>query len=316
LGTFTAMDYRVIIQKTAALTGHSGSVYALAVSGASSFFSGSGDKIVAEWDLNNPGEGRLMAKIPEIIYSLFTDLENDRLLVGQATGGIHVISLSERNEIRLLQYHTAPVFHLDISKEHNLLFSLAGDGKLGVMNSHNLALKAVLTVGIGKLRTCSVNVAETLLAVGSADGSITVFSLPDLQPVKQWQAHQPGFSVNALTFSPDGTLLLSGSRDAHLNIFTVADDFHLQQSIPAHNYAIYSIVYSPDQKLLATGSRDKTIKIWDPKSFEVLHRIDNEKNEGHKNSVNKIMWHPGTGHLISASDDRAILVWDIQIKQP
>jgi WD repeat-containing protein 61 len=243
---------------------------------------------------------------------LYTDFENDRLLVGQALGGIHVISLSERNEIRLLQYHTAPIFHIGVSNKHKLLFSLSGDGKLGILDATSLALNGILTIGEGKLRTAAVNDEETLLAIGSADGAVSVFSLPDLKPVKHFQAHKEGFSVNAVTFSPDGRLLLSGSRDAHMNVFAVADDFKLQQSIPAHNYAIYSIAYSPDKSLLATGSRDKTIKIWNPETFEVLHRIDNQKSEGHKNSVNKIIWH-NSGHLISASDDRTIMIWSIEM---
>jgi len=307
------MKMSVSVKKVATLTGHSSSIYALSASGPNTFFSGSGDKIVAEWDLQNPGEGVLLAKIPEIVYSLFTDLKNDRLLVGQAHGGIHVISLSERNELRLLQNHSAPIFHIGSSPKHNLLFSLAGDGKLGILDSNTLGLNAQLIIGDGKLRTSAVNADETLLAIGSADGYITVFSLPELAPVKRWQAHQEGFSVNALVFSPDGKLLLSGSRDALLNVFAVADDFNLVQSIPAHNYAIYSIAYSPDNKLLATGSRDKTIKIWNPETFEFLHRIDNEKEEGHKNSVNKIIWHNQSGHLISGSDDRAIMIWRIEM---
>ncbi len=299
------------ISKIATLTGHAGSVYALDTSGPASFFSGSGDKVVAEWNLLEPGEGKLIAKIPEIVYSLFTDFNNNRLLIGQAAGGIHVVSLADRTEIRLLQYHSAPVFHIGVSHKHHLLFSLTGEGQLGILDLNSLELKGLITIGKGKLRACAVNADETLVAIGAGDGGINVFSLPDMRPVKHWQAHQEGFSVNALAFSPDGKKLLSGSRDAHMNVFDVEDDFALLQSIAAHNYAIYSIVFNRDNSLLATGSRDKTIKIWNPDTFEFLQRIDLEKNEGHKNSVNKIIWHPETGYLISAGDDRTIMVWEI-----
>ncbi len=299
------------VLKIATLSGHSGSVYTLDATLSSSIFSGSGDKIVAEWDLLHPGEGKLLARIPEIVYSLFNDIKHNRLLVGQAAGGIHVINLADRSETRLLQYHSAPVFHIGTSNKHQLLFSLTGDGQLGIIDRNSLELKGLINIGTGKLRACAVNADETLLAIGAGDGGINIFSLPDMRPVKHWQAHQVGFSVNALTFDPDGKQLLSGSRDAHMNIFDVENDFELIQSIAAHNYAIYSIVFSPDNKLLATGSRDKTIKLWNPHTFEFLQRIDHEKNEGHKNSVNKIIWHHETGYLISAGDDRTIMVWKI-----
>jgi len=65
-------------------------------------------------------------------------------------------------------------------------------------------------------------------------------------------------------YSPDGKFLLTGGRDAHLNIWQT-DSYELIKSIPAHNWAIYDIVFNPDTTLFATASRDKTIKIWDAK---------------------------------------------------
>ena len=124
-----------------------------------------------------------------------------------------------------------------------------------------------------------------------------------------FSAHQ--FSANVATYSPDGTLLLSGGRDAHLNIWD-AKSYTLIKSIPAHNFAIYDIVFSPDAKLFATASRDKTIKIWDAETFELLVRIDKEKWDGHLNSVNKLLWSSYNNYLISTGDDRSIMVWDVK----
>ncbi|MBL0340625.1 MAG: WD40 repeat domain-containing protein [Bacteroidetes bacterium] len=307
------MIKKLKIAKIASLTGHTGSVYSLEETGHSNtFYSGSSDKVVAQWDVDSPGDGTLLARSSDIIYSLKFVEERGILLVGQSGGGIHVVNLETRTEERLLQYHHAAVFDLAFSFKHGLLFSLSGNGELGMLNAIDFSLENKLILGKGKLRSVALNHDETVLAIGAADGSIFTFSLPGMQPLKHFQAHQIGFSVNALCFSPDGNYLLSGSRDAHLNIFEVKNDFHLFKSVPAHNYAIYSIAYSPDKKYFATGSRDKTIKIWDANSFDVLVRIDKTNNDGHVNSVNKILWHKNSGHLISASDDRSVMVWNIE----
>ena len=314
------MTFLIDVKKLATLAGHTGSIYSLAYSGHRKLLSGSGDGLVVSWDIDRPDEGEIVARIQGIIYSMIV-MEN-KLLVGQALGGLHVINLTNRVEERLLQYHNSGIFNILYVPQHQLIFSLAGDGMMGILDAGSLTLKHILKLGTGKLRSAAVNPEHNLLAVGASDGSIYTFSLPDLKLVKHWQAHQQGFSVNAVQFSPDGKFLLSGSRDAHLNVFDVKNDFNLSHSIAAHNYAIYSIEYSPDEKLFATGSRDKTVKIWEAETFEVLHRIDKEKNDGHVNSVNKIIWMDQSdprfqipsskGSLLAtAGDDRSVMIWEI-----
>jgi len=131
----------------------------------------------------------------------------------------------------------------------------------------------------------------------------------NLEIIHQWQAHE--MSVNALCFHPNGISLLSGSKDAHLKSWDIQEDFRLLVSIPAHNYAIYSIVFHPNKQLFATGSRDKTIKIWDANSCEFILRIETAQFQGHINSVNSLYWSKFNNYLISGSDDRSVMVWEI-----
>ena len=297
-------------KKITHLTGHSGAVYALESSlEENKFFSGSSDRIVAEWDLTTSDNGQLLAQIPEIIYSLKLIPQKKILLVGQSTGGIHIIDLLIRKETRLLKYHNNAVFDLNFSVVHSLLFSLGGDGTFSISRLDDFSLVKTIKLADEKLRSIAIHPEQNELVIGCGDGSICVFKLPSLELKKRWLAHQEKFSVNAVQYSPDGNYLLSGSRDAHLNIFDVKNDYMLMTSIPAHNYAIYSIVFSPDKKYFATASRDKTVKIWDAENFRVLVRLDKEKYEGHLNSVNILLWQ--NDFLISGSDDRSIITLKI-----
>jgi WD repeat-containing protein 61 len=305
------MNSNAKVKQLARLTGHSGSVYSLCIGfKPNHFISGGSDRVVAEWDLANPLEGKMIAGSNEVVYSLFNDEKMQRLFIGQAAGGIHVINFNDNKEERLLQYHSTSVFHINCSLKHNLLFSLSGDGDVAVIDRSSLALIKKLHLLDGKLRTAAMNTAETEIAIGAADGCIYLFSLPEMSPIKKWQAHTEAFSVNAIAYSHDGKHLLSGSRDAHLNIFDIHNDHNLFKSIPAHNYAIYAIAYSPDRSLIATASRDKTVKLWDAENFNVLQRLDKESMNGHANSVNHLLWM--NDKLITTGDDRSIIIWEVE----
>lgn len=299
------------IKKVAQFTGHSSAIYALENSPeGNKNFSGGGDKIIAEWDLAKPDEGNLLANIPHIIYSLKLISQNKMLLAGQSAGGIHVIDLVTRKEIRLLQYHTSGVFDLALSEKHDLLFSVSGEGNFCISKLSDFLLIKTIKLADEKLRSISVHPSQNEIAVGCGDGSICVYELPLLEIKKRWMAHQEKFSVNTVCYSPDGNLLFSGSRDAHLNVFDLKNNYALIKSIPAHNYAIYSIVFNDDGNFFATASRDKTIKIWNAATLEVLARLDKEKSDGHANSVNKLL--RKNNFLISCSDDRSIIVWEVK----
>lgn len=297
------------------LTGHSGAVYTLAaLHNQPKVVSAGSDRMVALWDTGGNESGVQLVAANNVVYSLFHQKENNFLLAGQSAGGIHVIDLNENREIRLLQYHNAPVFVIAVSYKHNLLFSGDGSGTIHVSQLSDYAPRTKFNIGTGKVRAIVVDDQNDRLIAGSADGSIYVISLPDLKPLNNFEAHQKGFSVNALCLLPGTDLLLSGSRDAHLNVYDVKNNFRLLQSIPAHNYAIYTIAVHPNGNYFATASRDKTVKIWNADTMEVIERIDKEQYNGHTASVNKLVWHDD-GKLITASDDRSVMIWQLEMAE-
>ena len=301
-------------KKIAELTGHNGAIYALERSETDDcFYSGSSDKIIAKWNLDTLSPEKFAAQLPGIIYTICYIADKNILLAGTSEGKIHVIDLIERKEIKILQNHTQPIFDIKhysptqpITHSTNYpILSAGGDGNLTVISSQDFSTVKIIKLCSEKLR--AIDIYENTAAIACGDGMIRIIDLKELKTINEFPAHTG--SVYAVKFSPDGKYLLSGGKDAHLKTWKMEDGrWEMDRSIPGHNYAIYSIVFSPDGKHLATASRDKTIKIWDANTCVVLTRINKENSDGHINSVNKLMWDK---YLISAGDDRKVILWEI-----
>ncbi|KAJ1484583.1 WD40-repeat-containing domain protein [Baffinella frigidus] len=68
--------------------------------------------------------------------------------------------------------------------------------------------------------------------------------------------------VDEVTFSPDGTRVVSASRDNTVKIWDVATGAEVC-TMTGHSDNVLSIAFSPDGKRVVSGSKDNRVKLWD-----------------------------------------------------
>ena len=112
-------------------------------------------------------------------------------------------------------------------------------------------------------------------------------------------------SVRCAVFSPDGSLIASGSEDHTVRIWDSATG---KQSavLRSHDDTVFGVAFSPDGRLVASGSGDHTIKVWD-----VSGREETVTLRGHSEDVLAVAFSPDGQQLVSGSGDKTIKVWDI-----
>ena len=110
-------------------------------------------------------------------------------------------------------------------------------------------------------------------------------------------------SVDAVSFSPDGTLLLSGSSDDTAKLRD-AKSFKILATLKGHTDSVLGVAFSPDGKFAATASADHSAKLWDLAGKLV------RTFSGHTDSINGLAFSPDGKLLATASDDETIRVWD------
>ena len=264
--------------------------------------------MVVAWDLARPEVGERIAQLPNSVYALHHLKKLDYLVVGHNYEGIHLLDWKEKKELASLNLTKSAIF--DIHSFQNSLLIATGEGTLIEVDVDQWAVKKRILGSEKSARAIAINEMKGEIAVGYSDHFIRVFGLDDFKLISEYQAHSN--SVFALSYIPDSNFLISGSRDAKLNVWDASNQYQKVEEVAAHLFAINDISFSPDGQYFATASMDKSIKVWQSKEIKLLKVIDKARHTGHGTSVNKLLWSSYNNQLISASDDKTISVWDIQ----
>ena len=69
-------------------------------------------------------------------------------------------------------------------------------------------------------------------------------------------------SINAVQFSPDGKVVVTGSDDKTVRVWNARTGEAIH-ALEGHTAAVTSVSISPEGRIIASGSSDKTIRLWD-----------------------------------------------------
>jgi len=106
-----------------------------------------------------------------------------------------------------------------------------------------------------------------------------------------------------VSFSPDGELIASASRDRTVKLWR--PDGTLVTTLQGHQDSITSVSFSPDSQLIASSSWDGTVKLW--RRDGTLVRM----LTGHDGYVYSVSFSPDGEHLASTGADGTVRLWRV-----
>ncbi|GAX15713.1 platelet-activating factor acetylhydrolase [Fistulifera solaris] len=151
--------------------------------------------------------------------------------------------------------------------------------------------------------------------------------LPRFPPTHTLKGHSMG--VTAIALHPDYTVVVSGSEDGTIKIWDHESGEYMK-TLKGHTNTVNSVCFTPKGGHLASCSTDLSIKLWDFTTHACLRTL-----RGHDHTISCVRFLPsldltaaggspsstttgieatmaGCKHLISASRDNTVKVWDVE----
>jgi WD40 repeat protein len=111
--------------------------------------------------------------------------------------------------------------------------------------------------------------------------------------------------VTALSASPDGNSLATGSTDKNFRIWSTTTG--LQSVVLSGSVGLpTSVVFTPGGSTVATVSRDSVVRIWDSSHGNAIATLN-----GHEQAIDAIAVSADGKTLATAGEDTRIMLWDL-----
>lgn len=212
--------------------------------------------LIGFMDIYDPKQKRLFYA-PSNVSSLALSPDEQTLVYGSPNGRIGFIDPATEQEIKY--YNSAIV-------EPKVLFC-SDNVNVAAWNSRSIIIIDSITGQLKTLesdkdiRAAAFSPKEPILAF-CCDKSITLWNF---MTDKKRELNGHSDCVVSLAFSPDGTILASGSADKTIKLWGVQTGGAIT-TITGHGAAVTAVTFAPRGELLASGSLDSMIRLWQTES--------------------------------------------------
>ena len=142
-----------------------------------------------------------------------------------------------------------------------------------------------------RINALRISPDDRFIAVGDAGREIKVWEIGKDEPVvtRKWLAHQS--TVTTISWSPEGTRLVSGSVDGRIVVWNMNAPREIHERPGQHPGGVFRVEWTDNNVVYSYGDdaciRETQLVMWNVCFKDKTHSIDLEKNRD-KTSINLI----------------------------
>lgn len=229
------------------------------------------DRSIRLWDVTAAKVLQTIGPLEEVVHALDVSDDGTRLLISQA----------ESRVVRL--------WELETGRE---IQSPSQDGGLSPL----IDLKR----SGGLLWAATFAPGQDVLTIGGNDARLW-----DLKTGRPRMSFSPHGAVASARFSPDNTLIVTGSWDNSARIWDAETGRSVRKLEGAHTAFVNTATFSPDGRYVLTASDDGTAKLWTVAEGQVVRSFT-----GHTDRVRSASFSSDGTQIVTTSSDKSAMLWD------
>ncbi|XP_060074864.1 cilia- and flagella-associated protein 52-like [Ylistrum balloti] len=191
------------------------------------------------------------------------------------------------------------------SERKHRIISGGGEGQVRVWSvsedNKTYSLKENMKEHRGSVSDIKISQDEKTCVSSSHDGTTIIW---DMKTHKRSQIVFATTLFKCVVYNREGNQIVTGGTDKKLVYWDVIDGAKIRENDGSESGSINAMDISEDGSLIATGGDDKILKLWDYKKGKVI-----SVGLGHSGNIQRIKISPKNTHIVSVSEDGAILVW-------
>lgn len=164
----------------------------------------------------------------------------------------------------------------------------------------------------GRVHGVALTPDGTRAVSASDDHTLKVWDLETGLVLRTLEGHS--HSVGGVAVTPDGKRAISSSYKT-LIVWDLETGRALR-TLEAHSTWVNAVAVTPDGRRVVSASEDGTLKVWDLKlsiwPWRRANRYPSHTLQGHAYWVFGVAVTPDGKHVVSASADNTLKVWDLQ----
>lgn len=120
-----------------------------------------------------------------------------------------------------------------------------------------------------------------------------------------------GGAIYSLAFSPDSSMLASGSADTTVKLWEAGTNKE-KATLTGHTHVVRQVAFSPNGEFLASAGADTTVRLWELRTLKEVHHWGGEAGDV---GVRSVAFSPDARLLAGGYDlfsgGRGALVWNL-----